>query len=74
MQFSNTSKKRTILSKFSPGCSENPFPFFFKKEKIATENGNDISEKAPITRSMTGNKFGLKKILSKVYTLKGFLF
>jgi hypothetical protein len=34
-------QKCKILT-LSPGCSENPFLFFFKKEKIVTKNGTII--------------------------------
>ncbi|EIA09697.1 hypothetical protein HJ01_01115 [Flavobacterium frigoris PS1] len=36
---------------FSPDCSENPFYFFFKNKKIATQSGRDDGKKAPIIRS-----------------------
>ncbi|MFY0483698.1 hypothetical protein ACI6PS_13955, partial [Flavobacterium sp. PLA-1-15] len=33
-------QKHTQVPPTSPDWSGNPFPFFFKKEKIATESGN----------------------------------
>jgi len=34
--------KKSIQTLLSPDCSGNPFPFFFKKEKIEAKSGNMI--------------------------------